>query len=71
MLNEVLLACKELIADAKVGCADLVFKDICLNILAKARLALTDDQFKELRFFETEKMKNKPIPNLGRKIRIQ
>lgn len=71
MLNEVLLACKELIADAKVGCADLVFKDICLNILAKARLALTDDQFKELRFFATEKMKNKPIPNLGRKIRIQ
>jgi hypothetical protein len=71
VLNEVLLACKELIADAKVGCADLVFKDICLNILAKARLALTDDQFKELRFFATEKMKNKPIPNLGRKIRIQ
>ena len=70
-MNEVLLACKELIADAKVGCADLVFKDICLNILAKARLALTDDQFKELRFFATEKMKNKPIPNLGRKIRIQ
>ena len=40
-MNEVLLACKELIADAKVGCTDLVFKDICLNILAKARLVLT------------------------------
>ena len=71
MLNEVLLACKELIADAKVGCADLVFKDICLNILAKAKLVLTDDQFEELRFFATEKMKNKPIPSPGRKIRIQ
>ena len=71
MLNEVLLACKELIADAKVGCADLVFKDICLNILAKARLVLADDQFEGLRFFTTEKMKNKPIPSPGRKIRIQ
>ncbi len=41
VLNEILLACKELIVDAKVGCADLVFKDICLNIRVKARLVLT------------------------------
>ena len=71
VLNEILLACKELIVDAKVGCADLVFKDICLNIRVKARLVLTDDQFEELRFFVTEKMKNKPLPSSGRKIRIQ
>ena len=71
VLSEILLACKELIADAKVGCADLVFKDICLDILAKARLVLTNDQFEELRFFATEKMKNKPIPSPGIKIRIQ
>ena len=70
-MNEVLLACKELIADAKVWCVDLVFKDICLDILAKARLVLADDQFEELGFFATEKMKNKPIPSPGRKIRIQ
>ena len=71
MLSEVLLACKELIADAKIGCVDLLFKDICLDILAKARLVLTNEQFEELRFFAAEKMKNEPILSPGRKIRIQ
>ena len=42
VLSEVvLLACKDLIDDAKLGCADMVFKDVCLEILAKARLVLT------------------------------
>jgi hypothetical protein len=68
---EILLACKELIADAKVGCADLVFKDVCLDILARARLVLTYDQFEEVRFFAIEKMKDEKIPSLRRKIRIQ
>ena len=43
-LSEVLLlVCKELIEDARIECADLVFKDICLEILAKARLVLTNE----------------------------
>ena len=42
VLSEVvLLVCKELIDDAKLGCAEMVFKDVCLEILAKARLILT------------------------------
>jgi len=49
MLSEVLLtACKELIDDAKNGCANLVFKDICLEILARAKQVLTNSQFEEL-----------------------
>ncbi len=60
MLNEVLLmACKELIDDAKNGCADLVFKDICLEILARAKHVLTDAQFKELSFYTAERIKEK------------
>ncbi len=60
MLNEVLvLACKELIDDAKNGCADLVFKDICLEILARAKQVLTDVQFKELSYYAAERIKEK------------
>ena len=60
MLNEVLLmACKELIDDAKNGCADLVFKDLCLEILARAKHVLTDAQFKELSFYTAERIKEK------------
>ena len=70
-LSEILLACKDLIADAKIGCADLVFKDVCLDILAKARLVLTTEQFEELRDFVTETMKEETFSGSGRKIRIQ
>jgi len=63
-LNEVLLlACKELIDDAKLGCADLVFKDICLEILAKAKQVLTPEQFKELTFYATDRIKEKMVRN--------
>jgi len=63
-LNEVLLlACKELIDDAKLGCADLVFKDICLEILAKAKQVLTPEQFKELSFYATDRIKEKMVRN--------
>ncbi len=59
-LTEVLLmACKELIDDAKDGCADLVFKDICLEILSRAKQVLTDAQFKELSFYASERIKEK------------
>ena len=70
-MSEVLLACKELIADAKAECADLAFKDICLDILAKARLVLTNEQFEELRFYAVEKLKDEIVADPGRRIRIQ
>jgi len=72
MLSEVLLrACKELIDDAKLGCADLVFKDICLEILAKAKQVLTYEQFEELSFYAAERMKERMIRNPGKKVKIQ
>ena len=72
MLNEVILsACKELIDDAKLGCADLVFKDICLEILAKAKQVLTLEQFEELSFHTAERINEKTIRRPGRKVRIQ
>jgi len=61
-LNEVLFtACKELIDDAKLGCADLVFKELCLEILARAKNVLTEDQFKELTQYAAERMKEKSL----------
>ena len=71
VLSEILLACKDLIADAKIGCADLVFKDVCLDILAKARLVLNDEQFKELTVFVTENLKEEKVSVLGRLVRVQ
>jgi len=72
MLSEVvLLACKELIDDAKLGCAEMVFKDVCLEILAKARLVLSNEQFEELTFFVAERMKEERVPGSGRKVRIR
>lgn len=61
-MNEVLfMACKELIDDAKLGCADLVFKELCLEILARAKNVLTEDQFKELTEYAAERMKEKSL----------
>jgi len=72
VLSEVvLLACKELIDDAKLGCADMVFKDVCLEILAKARLVLSNEQFEDLTFFVAERMKEERVPGSGRKVRIR
>jgi hypothetical protein len=59
MSEQILKACKELIDDAKVGCADLVFNETCLEILSKARNILSDKQFKQLVVYTTEKMKEK------------
>ena len=56
-LNEqIFQACKELIDDAKNGCADLVFKEICLEILSRARNVLTDSQFKKLATYAGQRM---------------
>jgi hypothetical protein len=72
MLNEpILSACKELIDDAKIGCADLVFKDMCLEILAKAKQVLTPEQFEELSFHTAQRINEKTIRRPGREVRIQ
>lgn len=71
MLAEILNSCKELITDAKISCVDLVYKDICLDILAKARLVLNTEDFEELIEFVTENLKDDTISKRGRKIRIQ
>jgi len=61
-MNEaIFMACKELIDDAKMGCADLVFKEICLEILSRARHVLTEEQFRELSDYAAEKMKEKSL----------
>ena len=59
MNDQILQACKELIDDAKMGCADLVFKEICLEILSRARHILTERQFKKLIAYAAERMKEK------------
>jgi len=57
--EQILQACKELIDDTKMGCADLVFKEICLEILSRARHILTERQFKQLVAYAAERMKEK------------
>jgi hypothetical protein len=57
MSEQILKACKELIDDAKLGCADLVFKDLCLEVLSRARNVLSDKQFNQLVVYASEKMK--------------
>jgi len=61
-MNEtILMACKQLIDDAKLGCADLVFKDVCLEILSRARNVLTEEQFRQLSDYTAERMKEKSL----------
>ncbi|MDH5459909.1 MAG: hypothetical protein OEW71_02590 [Candidatus Bathyarchaeota archaeon] len=59
MNEQILQACKELIDDAKKGCADLIFKEVCLEILSRARHVLTERQFKHLVAYASEKMQEK------------
>lgn len=59
MVESILQACKELIDDAKTGCADLVFKEICLEVLARARSVLPERQFKQLTTYAAERLKEK------------
>jgi hypothetical protein len=69
-LTEILLACKELIEDAKISCVDLVYKDTCLDILSKARLVLNNEDFEELSEFVNENLRDNIIPSRKRKIRV-
>ena len=59
MSEQILQACKELVDDAKKGCSDLVFKEVCLEILSRARHVLTERQFKHLVAYASEKMQEK------------
>ena len=59
MSEQIFQACKELVDDAKKGCADLVFKEVCLEILSRARHVLTERQFKHLVAYASEKMQEK------------
>jgi hypothetical protein len=71
MSEQIFKACKELIDDAKLGSADLVFKDICLEVLSRARNVLSEKQFNQLVVYAAEKMKDKipfevqPMPVQG------
>jgi len=59
MSEQILKACKELIDNAKMGCADLVFKDICLEVLCRARNIIPDGQFDQLVAYAADKMREK------------
>jgi hypothetical protein len=59
MSEQIFRACRELIDDAKLGCADLVFKDICLEVLSRARNVLSEKQFNQLVEYAADKMKEK------------
>ena len=71
-LSEVVLStCKELIDDAKLGCVDLVFNDVCLEIHAKRRLVLTNEELKDLTSFAAERIEESSAPGSERVARIR
>lgn len=59
----ILVTCKELIDDAKLGCTGMVFKDLCIELLAKAKLVLTERQFEEFSNYVAGKLKEKIVLN--------
>jgi len=71
MSEQILKACKELIDDAGLVCADLVFKETCLEILSKARSVLSDKQFKQLVAYAAEKMNEKITVEVQPELTIQ
>lgn len=54
-------ACKDLIDDVKAGSTDLVFKEVCLEILARAKHVLGDEEFKALLNYASERMKESTV----------
>jgi hypothetical protein len=57
LTEQILEACIELIDDAKKGCADIVFKEICLEILSRASHVLGQRQFRQLLAYAAERMR--------------
>jgi flagellar biogenesis protein FliO len=71
-MNNILVnACKELIDDAKTSCADLVFKEICLEILARAKNILTNTEFETLKEYAIERIEEKTQTALSAQIETQ
>ena len=68
--EQILQACKELIDDAKMGCADLVLKEVCLEILSRARNVLTERQFKQLVAYASERIEEKIPFELQQKLMV-
>jgi hypothetical protein len=64
MSEQILKACKELIDDAKLGCADLVFKEVCLEVLYRARQVLPDKQYNQLVTYAADKLTFEIQPEL-------
>lgn len=64
-------ACKELIDDAKTTCADLVFKEICLEILARAKNVLTNPEFETLKIYATERIQEKTQTTIATRLETQ
>ncbi len=59
MSELILRACKELIDDAKVGSPDLVFKEVCIDVLSRASHILSDDQFDQLLLYAEERLRER------------
>jgi len=59
--NTLFEACKDLIDDVKSGSTDLVFKEVCLEILARAKHVLNDEEFKALVEYASERMREKAV----------
>jgi len=57
--EKILEACKELIDDAKTGCVDMVFKEVCLEILSRASNVLSERRFKQLVAYAAERMEER------------
>jgi len=60
--EELLLACKELIDNAKTERKNIAFKQACIQILAKAKHILTNEQFQELCSSAAERIKENIEP---------
>ena len=68
-MSDVLLnACKELVDDAKMSCVDLVFKEICLEILARAKNVLTNTEYETLEEYVSERIQEKTQTTLSTRI---
>jgi hypothetical protein len=66
--EEILQACKELIDDAKRGCADLVFKEICLEILSRASHVLSQREFRQLMTYAADRMREEALFELPQEL---
>lgn len=55
-----LRVCKELINEHKTSSVDIVFKQVCLEILANAKHILNNDEFRELVEYASVQVQEEP-----------